>query len=57
MERSDELYEINNQLDNLRTLFYGLLSYPKDSYSEEKDCARRELRFALNDLLNKIDYL
>jgi len=57
MERSDELYEINNQLDNLRPLFYALLSFPKESYSQEKDSVRRELRFALNDLLNKIEYL
>ena len=33
------------------------LNYDKDDFSEQKDVAKRQLRFAINDLLNKADNL
>lgn len=41
----------------LRTLFYNVLDFPADSRSDAKDRAKRELRFALQDLLNKAENL
>lgn len=56
-DRTDELYEINKTLDDIRPLFYNLLKFPQDSYCDEKDRAKRELLFALQDLLNKAENL
>lgn len=56
-DRSDEMYEINSTLDDIRTLFYNVLDFPADSRSDAKDRAKRELRFALQDLLNKAENL
>ena len=56
-DRSDELYKINNTLDDIRTLFYSVLDFPIDDFSERKDKAKRELRFALLDLLNSAENL
>lgn len=56
-DRSDELYKINNTLDDIRTLFYTVLDFPIDDFSERKDKAKRELRFALLDLLNSAENL
>lgn len=56
-DRSDELYKINNTLDDIRTLFYTVLDFPIDDFSERKDKANRELRFALLDLLNSAENL
>lgn len=56
-DRSKEMYEFNNSLDEIRTLIYKVLDFEKDEYSEKKDMAKRELRFAINDLLNQTDNL
>jgi len=56
-DRSDEMYKINNTLDDIRTLFYTVLDFPIDDFSERKDKAKRELRFALLDLLNSAENL
>lgn len=55
--RNNELYEINHLLDDLRPLFYKVLEFPKDSNSDAKDLAKRELRFAIQDLLNQAELL
>lgn len=56
-DRSDELYAINNTLDDIRTMFYNVLDFPPDDFSDKKGLAKRELRFALLDLLNKAENL
>lgn len=55
MAKSDEMNEINSEMDEIRTMFYKLLDFPEDVYSEEKNSLKRQLRFALNDLVNKVD--
>ncbi len=56
-DRSDEMYKINNTMDDIRTLFYSVLDFPIDAFSEKKDKAKRELRFALLDLLHLAENL
>ena len=56
-DRSNELHELNNTMDEIRTLLYNVLEFEKDDFSEQKDVAKRQLRFAINDLLNKADNL
>lgn len=56
-DRSDELYKINNTLDDIRNLFYNVLDFPIDDFSDNKHKAKRELRFALLDLLNSAENL
>lgn len=56
-DRSNELHELNNSMDEIRSLFYNVLEFEKDDFSEQKDIAKRQLRFAINDLLNKADNL
>lgn len=56
-QRSDILYEVNSEMDRISTLFYKVLDYPEDVYSEDKELVKRELRFALQDLLNRADTL
>ncbi len=54
---SDRMYEVNEKLDEVRTLFYNLLDFDEDDISEKKETAKRELLFALNDLRNSAELL
>lgn len=55
MSKSDEMSEINSEMDEIRTLFYQLLDFPDDEYSDDKNSVKRQLQFALNDLINRKD--
>lgn len=55
MSKSDEMSEVNSELDEVRSLFYSLLDFPEDEYSDDKNSIKRQLRFALNDLVNRVD--
>ncbi|QQO10841.1 hypothetical protein [Breznakiella homolactica] len=50
--KDDKMYEVNEKLDEVRTLFYNLLDFPEDDFSPAKERAKRELKFALNGLMN-----
>ncbi len=48
--RGDRMYEVNDKLDEIRTLFYTLLDFGEDALRDDRERARRELLFAVNDL-------
>lgn len=53
--RSDEMYDLNDDLDTLRTAFYSLFDFSREDYSEQKDLARREVLYAINELRIKAE--
>jgi hypothetical protein len=50
-DRSDEMYRINKLLDEIRTEFYELLDFEKESIgSAAKDTRRREVLYLIAEL-------
>lgn len=42
--------EINDQIDDIRALFYTVLDFEENDYSEKKSLAKREVLNAINEL-------
>ena len=55
--KDDTMYDINNKLDEIRTLFYNLLDFSEEDFSPAKERAKREVNFAINDLKHICDRL
>lgn len=54
--RDDEMYQINNLLDRLRTEFYELLSFDQDTVaSSAREIRRREVLYLVAELRLKAE--
>lgn len=54
-DRTHLMGKLNDDIDELRTLFYQLLEFESENYSEKKSLAKREVLYALNELRIKTE--
>jgi hypothetical protein len=55
--RLAEMGGFNDQIDDIRSALYRLLEFGEEDYSEKKNLAKREVRYAVNELRIRIDNL